>query len=323
MKYCIVGGGGCFGLNLARYLSSVGHECFGIGRSGPKIAPFWLAPKNYRFYAYHTLFDLEYMVKLLDREKPQIMVNFAAQGEGAASFDSDCWRFYATNCVSLVRLVEAVRGKSWLKQFIHIGSSEVYGPVKKAAKETNVLNPTSPYSVSKAAFDLHLQVMHRIHSFPMNIVRPSNCYTPGQQLHRIIPKAIIYALSGKKLPLHGGGRAQKSYLHADDLSKAICLIAEHAPIGAIYNCGSRLPISIETVVQTCAEVCGISLEELVERVPDRKGQDSQYWLDSSELEKVTSWKPTVEFQIGVEQMVTWIKSYPELLKMPTDYIMRA
>lgn len=323
MKVCVLGGGGCFGLNLARYLHSQQIECFGIGRTGPKPPAFWLAPQGYRFWAYHTLYDLEYIDRLLDEEKPDVIVNFAAQGEGAASFGHDCWRFYATNVVSLVRLVEAIRKKQWLKRFIHIGTSELYGSVDKPSKESDSLRPTSPYSISKAAFDLHLEAMHKIHGFPINIIRPSNCYTPGQQLYRIIPKAIICALSKKKLPLHGGGKAHKSYLHADDLSKAVHAVIHTAPIGKIYNCGPTAPLMIRTIVETCAEACGISFEELVEETPDRVGQDAKYWLDSSALAKDTLWTPTVGFARGIDEMVRWVKTYPELLNADTIFRMRS
>src|SRR5258706_8087831 len=98
----------------------------------------------------------------------------------------------------------------------------------------------------------------------MNIVRPANCYGEGQQLHRIIPKAVLYGLTGRKLPLHGGGRAEKSYSHSGDLARAIHLVAEKAPLGAVYNVGPKEPISISRVVAMVADALGMPFDQLCE-----------------------------------------------------------
>ena len=96
---------------------------------------------------------------------------------------------------------------------------------------------------------MHLMSVHRFLKFPMNIIRPSNAYGPGQQLHRVIPKAVLCGLTGRKLPLHGGGRAEKSYIHTRDLGRAIHLVAEKAPLGTVYNAGPKEPTSIRRVVE--------------------------------------------------------------------------
>jgi dTDP-glucose 4,6-dehydratase len=194
--------------------------------------------------------------------------------------------------------------------------------VDKAVSERSLLNPTSPYSVSKAAFDLHLVAMHKTCGLPMNIIRPSNCYAPGQQLHRIIPKALIYGLTGRKLPLHGGGVARKSYLHATDLSRAILKVIEKGGIGEIYNVGPDHPISIREVIAHCAKALSIDFDDLVNMAPERTGQDSCYWLDSTKI-KALGWEQKIRFDGGIYDMLNWIRKYPELLTMPTDFRMRA
>jgi dTDP-glucose 4,6-dehydratase len=319
VKIAILGGGGCFALNLAKLLESRGIEHFGIGRSGPKPAPFWLAPKDYRFWQLHLVDQFDQTLAVLDAMRPDTVVCYAAQGEGAASFGDNAPDFFRTNTWGLCRLAIELKKRDYLSRFIHIGTSEIYGPVDKPSKEDEDGKGTSPYAISKQAFDDMLKALHRIHGFPMNIIRPSNCYTPGQQLYRIIPKAIVCALSGQKLPLHGGGKAQKSYLHATDLSKAVLDVLERGKVGKVYNCGPQGPISIRALVTHIAEICGVSWEELVEEVPDRTGQDSRYWLDSSELAKDTFWTPTIGLAHGIRGMIEWVKEYPELLKMPTTY----
>jgi dTDP-glucose 4,6-dehydratase len=322
MKICILGGGGCFGLNFARLLGQNGANFFGIGRSGPKHPAFWQAPHGYRFTALHLDHELDYVLEKLDAERPNVVVNFAAQGEGAASFSHDSWRFYQTNTVALVKLVEQLRKRDYLERFIQIGTSELYGSVTEPADENAPQFPSSPYAISKAAFDQHLVTMHRIYGFPMNIIRPSNCYTPGQQLHRVIPRAIIYGMTGRRLQLHGGGKAEKSYLDATDLSQAIIGVIDTNVPGKIYNCGPAHPIAIRKLVSIVADALSLRFADLCEDVADRVGQDGKYWLDSTALAMDTGWTQTVGIERGVESMVKWVKLYPELLSMDDAFRMR-
>jgi dTDP-glucose 4,6-dehydratase len=322
MKIALLGGGGAFALNFANLLEEKQIEHFGLGRSGPKAPAFWLVPKNYKFWEIHLVDQMQAALAVLDAMRPDVIVNFAAQGEGAASFGVNAADFYRTNTWGFIRLVGELSTRDYVKRFIHIGTSEIYGSVEKPSKETDPVYPNSPYAISKWAFDRHLEVMFKIHGFPMNIIRPSNCYTPGQQLYRVIPKTIVCALSGKRLPLHGGGKAMKSYLHATDLSKAILAVLDKGQIGKIYNCGPTGPITIKSLVSHVAEACGVMWEELVDEVPDRTGQDGKYWLDSGELAKDTGWTQTIGLARGLEGMVNWVREHPELLTMDTNYVHR-
>jgi dTDP-glucose 4,6-dehydratase len=288
----------------------------GIGRSPRKAACFTLGIE-FPYHAYHLTYELDYVLQTIRGFKPDVIVNFAAQGEGANSWGMDNWRFYETNCVGLVKLISHFQET----RFIQIGSSEVYGSVDKPVSESSHLVPTSPYSVSKAAFDLHLVAMHKVCKFPMNIIRPSNCYAPGQQLHRIIPKALISGVAGRKIPLHGGGVARKSYLHATDLSNAILKVIS-GPVGEIYNVGPDNPTPIREVVERCAKALGMEFEDLCELAPERTGQDSTYWLDSSKI-KALGWKQEIGWRQGLADMVQWVKRYPELEAMNTNFVMRA
>ena len=318
MKIAILGGGGCFALNFARLLEKEQVECFGIGRS-LRPPPFWLAPKNYSFYELHLVDQLGESLKILDALKPDTIVNYAAQGEGAASFGAHAADFYRTNTWGFIKLIGELSLRDYVQRFVQIGTSEIYGSVDKPSKESDPVYPNSPYAISKWAFDRHLEVMFKIHKFPMNIIRPSNAYTPGQQLYRVIPKTIVCALKKEKLQLHGGGKAQKSYLHATDLSKAVLGVLAKGTLGKVYNVGPAGPISIKALVSHVAETCGVMWEELVEEVPDRTGQDGRYHLDSTEIARDTGWTQTVGLARGIESVVRWVKEWPELLHYPTSY----
>src|SRR5215471_14406113 len=327
--YAVLGGGGSFGLHTSKYLLDHADpkKVIAVGRNLPKYECFTLGigdgDPRYSYHAYHVNYELDLLMELLDREQPQIIVNFAAQGEGATSLKHS-WRYFETNCVALAKLAEALQSRDYLERFIHIGTSELYGSVEHAATEDEPIKPTSPYAASKAAFDMHLISIHRFLKFPMNIIRPSNAYGPGQQLHRVIPKAILFGLTGRRLPLHGGGRAEKSYIHARDLARAIHLVAQRAPLGTVYNCGPLTPVSIRTLVETVARVMGIPFEDLCEVTGDRLGQDARYWLDSSAIKRDVGWEAEIGLEEGIHEMVAWGRKYFDQLRdWPTDYTLRA
>jgi dTDP-glucose 4,6-dehydratase len=318
MKIAILGGGNVYALNFADHLHSLGIEHFGIGRRGPKPPGLWQVDHDYRYHVMHLVEHLAEVLAMLDRERPDIVVNFAAQGESAASFGEHTDYFYATNTLGMVRFAEELRKRDYVQRFIQAGTSEVYGSVDRPSLETDALTPTSPYAISKAAFDLHLQVMHRVHGFPVNVLRPSNCYCPGQQLHRIIPRAIICALSGRKLRLQGGGLARKSYMHATDLARAIMTVIEHGAIGETYNCGPQQPVSIRSLVASSISAAGKTWQDVVEEVPARTGEDARYWIDSLKIMEL-GWAPEISLEHGLEEMVHWVRSYPELLSMDATF----
>jgi len=326
--YVVLGGGGSFGIHTAIYLleHASPKKVIGVGRNPLRPEPFSLnvdQRDRYEYHALHITHELDLLLELLDREQPEVIINFAAQGEGAVSWKHS-WRFFETNSMALARLAEELEKRKWLQRFIQIGTSEMYGSVDRAVTESEPIKPTSPYAASKVAFDMYLESVFRFKKFPMNIIRPSNCYCPGQLLHRVIPKTVWCGLTGNKLPLHGGGKAEKSYLHARDLARAIHLVDELAPLGTTYNAGPLLPTSIREVVERTAHALGMKFEDVCELSEDRFGQDSRYWLDSSAIKKDVGWEPMIGWDEGLAEMVAWGHQYQEQIHdWPTDYVLRA
>ncbi len=326
MKYAILGGGGSFGLHTAKYLlaQSDTERVLSIGRSPPKPPCFRMGigdgDARYSYIPLHITYDHVSVLKLFKFEKPDVIINFAAQGEGATSF-TESWRYFETNCVGLSRLVESLIGKTWLKKFIHIGTSECYGSTDTPADETAPISPSSPYAISKVAFDAYLIVVAGKYDFPAVIVRPSNCYGEGQQLHRFIPKAFLCGFLGAKMPLHGGGKAEKSYLHSEDLARAIYLLAQSGD-GGVYNVGPHDPTPMIEVARLVAETMCLDVQQLFEPSPDRDHQDSRYWLDSSKIRE-RGWQPQVFWREGLTRTMKWVKDNLEELKhQPIDFVMR-
>lgn len=321
-KWAILGGGGSFGIHLAHFLLDHGQEVISIGRNPSKAAPFTIGIKDregFRYGVAHLNVEQVLLFEFLDDEKPSIIVNFAAQGEGAASWRGS-WRFFETNATAMTRMTEKLASRPWLERFIHIGTSELYGSTDYPATEECLIKPSSPYSASKAAFDLYLQSMFHVKHFPMNILRPSNAYGPAQALHRIIPKAIVFGLTGRKVPLQGGGRAYKSYIHSRDLAGAIWTVARHGKMGEVYNVGPEHGCAIRDVVVRCADALKMTLGDLCEIAEGRIGEDARYWLDSTKIRRL-GWEPRIGWDEGIAGMVEWAQKYlPELRDAPTEYV---
>lgn len=320
MKIAILGGGSCFAMNLAYHLTFTSHEVLSISRSPMRSAPFTYGLESSPTFHYeqaHLVTELPRIMAILDEWRPDVIINLAALCEVGLSWNH-ALDYYETNLMSLVRLTDELSKRSWFKKFIQIGSSEVYGSVKEPAKEDSPVVPSSPYAASKAVFDFHLRAISKTQTFPGLIVMPSNGYCEGQTLNRIIPKTIISALTGKKLKLQGGGVAQKSYLHADDISTAIILCMEKGLIGETYNVGPLNPLSIRVIVGMLATMMGKRVEEVADIAPERVGQDSCYWLDSDKI-KILGWRQKIGLAEGLTRMVGWVRSYPELLTMDQDY----
>ena len=318
-KVGFLAGGNCHALAIARHFAAQGINCFGIGRGPEKAKPLWLAPDGYRYYRAHIGEQMAEVMRVLDDERPDTLICLAAQGEGAASFGSDSWRFYQTNCVYLAQITEQLRCRDYPQRFVHIGTSELYGSVDAPAAETAPIRASSPYSISKAAFDAHLEVLHRVHGFPMNIIRPSNCITAGQQLHRIVPRAAICAVYGQqRLELQGAGLAEKSYLDTEDLARGILAVLERGDLGATYNCGPQAPVTIRYLVDLVAAQARVPFDSFLTVVPARQGEDSRYWLDSTKL-RALGWEPKIALHDAVQRVVKWARAYPELATMPWKY----
>ena len=327
MKYLILGGGGSFGIHTAIYfLENLSPtKVIGIGRNPLRPEPFSLNIQkydNYEYQTFHLTYEIDLLMEYIDKEKPDYIINYAAQGEGAVSWKNS-WRYFETNSMALAKFTELLMKRKWLKNFIQIGTSEMYGSVNSPSKEDDAIKPSSPYAASKVAFDMHLISINKFLEFPMNIIRPSNAYCPGQLLHRVIPKSIVCGLNGEKIPLQGGGKSEKSYIHARDLAKAIHLVLENGKNGEVYNVGPKSPTSIKEVVERCAKALSLDFEQLCEMAPDRLGQDSKYWLDSSKIFNDVGWKQSIFWDEGLNEMVDWAKKYKSTLaSWPRGYTFR-
>ena len=326
--YVILGGNGIFGVHTALYLLKHANpkKVICVGRNPEKMDAFTLGvghgDARYAYQQVHIVHEQDRLFEMFDKERPDVVVNFAALAY--ATSWTKAWRYYETNLTALARMTEFLAGRDYLRRWIQIGTSELYGSVDVPATEETPLRPTSPYAVSKAAGDMHLQSIVGVQKFPMNILRPSNAYGPGQQVYRVIPRLVVCGLTGQRMPLQGGGAVEKSYIHSQDLARAVHLIDEKAPLGTIYNAGPALPVSIRELAERIAKIMGIPFDQLVEMAPGRYGEDQRYWLDSSAIKRDTGWEPQIGLDEGLAEMVEWGRRHIEQLKLaPTEYTLYA
>ncbi len=300
------------------------YEVIGVSRSEEKASLFLSykvrKSKNFRFYQIDLNRDLAKLDNILEEFRPEYVVNFAAQSEVAPSWKHpDHW--FQTNAVALTKLANLLKDKKFLKKYVHISSPEVYGTCEGFISENAPVNPSTPYAASKAAGDLSLFTFAKNFNFPLVMIRATNVYGPHQQLFKIIPRAIIYMKQKKKIPLHGGGQAVKSYIHIRDVSRGELLAMEQGKVGEIYHLSPDQGVTVRSVVETIAKQLGMAFGEAVEVVEERLGQDKAYTIDSTKARRELGWKPCITLAEGIKQTIGWINgAYSEIEKQPLEYV---
>lgn len=249
---------------------------------------------------------LEALVASVRDFQPDRFVNFAALnmvGESWAHYQD----YYRTNVIGVANVAAALRQMPWLKHFVQVSTPEVYGTTETMLKEDAPFNPSTPYAVSRAAADLHLDALAHAYGFPVSFTRSVNVYGPEQQPYRIIPKTVLAIMRGQKLKLHGGGRSERSFIHIDDMAEAIMTVAQ-VGAGTYHVSGSPL-VSIRELVQAICRLCGAAFEDVVEEDTERLGKDMAYRLDDSKLREELGWLPLIDLPTGLARTVEWFKTH--------------
>lgn len=325
-KFVILGSNSFAATAFIERLLMDGVNAIGISRSNQNASIFnqkevWdKVSSNYRFIKADLNIDYDLIIKVVDEFKPEIIVDFAGQGMVAESWDNP-EQWYTTNLVSKVKLHNHLQKCKWLKRYIRISTPEVYGSQDNLITESFQYNPTTPYAVSHAAIDMSLMAYFKQYEFPVILGRFANFYGPGQQLYRIIPRTIISVLLGKKLQLHGGGNSVRSFIHGSDVADAIMKMVDKGEVGEAYHFSAKSFVTIKYVVETICSQMGAKYENIIEVVPDRKGKDHAYLMDSSKSRRNLAWEDNISLESGISETIMWIqRSINEIKKLPIEYI---
>lgn len=306
------------------YLLTAGYKVLGLGRSeeiAPVFRPYGLNPNisNFTFKQIDMNDGSQAIAELVSNNAIEYIFNFAAQSMVAQSWDHPA-HWYQTNSVALAELGNLLVKEKSVKKFIHFTTPEVYGSTSGWLKETFNFAPSTPYAVSRAAGDWHLKCLFENYGFPVIFTRAANVYGPGQQLYRIIPRTILSVLTEQKLPLHGGGKSIRSFIHIDDVSTALETIMKNGVNGDSYHISTNEMISIFKLVQTMANLLKVDLEELVEQGPERPGKDFAYQLSSEKIRNELGWSDKIDLNAGLAHTLDWAKLNLDTLRsLPVNY----
>ena len=261
---------------------------------------------NFRFVK-ADICDREAVFGLFEEEKPDVVVNFAAESHVDRSIENP-GVFLQTNILGTQVLMDACR-KYGIQRFHQVGTDEVYGdlPLDRPDlyfTEATPLHTSSPYSASKASADLLVMAYHRTFGLPVSISRCSNNYGPYQFPEKLIPLMIANCLNDKPLPVYGEGLNVRDWLYVEDHCRAIDLIIRQGKAGEVYNVGGHNEMrNIDIVKLICRELG--KPESLITHVTDRKGHDMRYAIDPTKIHSELGWLPETRFADGIKKTIHW------------------
>lgn len=312
MKILVTGGAGFIGCNFVYYMLNKYNDyeivCLDALTYAGNLRSLDNARKNKNFtFVKGSIADRDFVYSLFEKEKFDIVVNFAAESHVDRSIENP-FVFLETNVMGTACLLDASK-KYGVKRYHQVSTDEVYGdlPLDRPDlffTETMNLITSSPYSASKASADLLTLAFSRTYGLPVTISRCSNNYGPYQFPEKLIPLMIMKALSDEKLPVYGEGLNVRDWLYVEDHCKAIDLIIHNGKVGEVYNVGGHNEKQNIEVVKTVLSHLG-KPESLITYVKDRAGHDLRYAIDPTKISTELGWEPETSFEEGMKKTICW------------------
>ena len=312
MKMLVTGGAGFIGSNFIFYerKKHPEHEMICLDKltyagNLATLASVVDQP-NFKFVR-GDIADREAVFELFQAEKPDVVVNFAAESHVDRSIE-DPGIFLKTNVLGTQVLLDACR-QFGVTRYHQVSTDEVYGdlPLDRPDlffTEETPLHTSSPYSASKASADLLCSAYQRTYGLPITISRCSNNYGPYQFPEKLIPLMIANALAEKPLPVYGEGLNVRDWLYVEDHCAAIDLILEKGRVGQVYNIGGHNERKNIDIVRLICRALD-KPESLITHVRDRKGHDMRYAIDPSFIHQELGWLPETKFEDGIQKTIKW------------------
>lgn len=310
MKIIVTGGAGFIGGNFVHYMIQKypDYKIICLDKltyaGNMETLESVLSNRNFKFIK-ADIIDRESIYSIFDEERPNIIVNFAAESHVDRSIE-DPSVFLQTNVMGTQVLLDACN-KYGIDRFHQVSTDEVYGdlPLDRPDlffTEETPLHTSSPYSASKAAADLLVQAYHRTYNTPVTVSRCSNNYGPYHFPEKLIPLMIANALKDRPLPVYGKGENVRDWLYVEDHCSAIDLIIHNGKGGEIYNIGGHNERTNLEVVQTIIKELG---RGEINFVKDRAGHDLRYAIDPAKIQNELGWTPATRFEDGIKKTIQW------------------
>lgn len=311
-KILVTGGAGFIGSNFVYYMLNK-HEdyqiiCVDCLTYAGNLSTLESALKNPRFKFYKTnICDRKGIYEIFETERPDIVVNFAAESHVDRSIDNP-EIFLQTNILGTQVMMDACR-KYGISRYHQVSTDEVYGdlPLDRPDlffTETTPIHTSSPYSASKASADLLVLAYHRTYGLNVTISRCSNNYGPYHFPEKLIPLMIANCLNDKPLPVYGEGLNVRDWLYVEDHCKAIDLIIHNGRTGEVYNVGGHNEMKNIDIVKLICDYLGKPYS-LITHVTDRKGHDMRYAIDPTKIHNELGWQPETKFKDGIKKTIDW------------------
>ena len=300
-RFVVTGGAGFIGKHFIGYLLKNDHEVINIDKltyasDKKSYASFYDEP-NYGFI-HGDITTLETLPEC------DVLVNFAAESHVDNSIRSSR-HFSTTNLLGVHNLLDLTRAydSSLRPLFVQISTDEVYGDsVAERFDEATLLRPSNPYAASKAAADQLVHAYGRTYGVEYQIVRLNNNYGNRQYPEKLIPRSVIRLLEGRKAQIHGDGSAMRCWLHVEDAVEAIATVLDRGELKEIYNISGDDEFSVLEVLQRITAHMDLDMEENVESVSDRPGQDVRYIIDDKKI-RALGWAPKIKFDEGLAEAI--------------------
>ncbi len=302
----VTGGCGFIGANFIRHLLSEGNLSIinldKITYAGNPANLMDLENDPRYTFIKGDICDKRVVERVFRENSIDMVIHFAAESHVDRSI-VDSTPFVTTNVLGTQVLLDAALHQG-VSRFIHISTDEVYGStVSGSFKESDNLQPSSPYSASKAASDLLVKAYHTTHGLPVLITRCTNNFGPYQFPEKLIPLFITNLIEERKVPVYGTGKNVRDWIYVLDHCRAIEYLMKHGKPGEIYNIGGGNEKTNLEITQLILELLG-KAESMIEYVKDRPGHDFRYSLDCSKIDSA-GWKPKFRFEDAVIQTIEW------------------
>jgi len=336
--WLVTGGAGFIGGNfvleaVARGVKVVNLDALTYAGNRDTLASLDGDPNH--VFVHGDIGDRDLVAKLLAENRPDAVLNFAAESHVDRSIDGPA-AFIQTNVVGTLALLEAVRDH-WKAlrgeakdsfRFLHVSTDEVYGSLGETGKftEETPYAPNSPYSASKAASDHLVRAFHHTYGLPVLTTNCSNNYGPYHFPEKLVPLIIARALAGEALPVYGDGKQVRDWLFVADHCEAIRTVLAKGRVGETYNVGGNAEKqNLEVVQAICAlldarrpRADGISRASQITFVADRPGHDRRYAIDASKLRDELGWVPKYDFERGIAETIDWYLNHQDWVQRVLD-----